>query len=138
VLALPETRRVRDRVHVKAVAQHRCLVCGRRPAYTHHLRFAQNRALGRKISDQFTVPLCRGHHRGDEAAWWRNAGVDSVVAARALWLETHPLSAARDEVEPRTKNIGSTDSVPAKDGSRPARRFERTDPIHKTISNGVG
>ncbi len=26
-------------------------------------RFAQNRALGRKVSDEFTVPLCRGHHR---------------------------------------------------------------------------
>ena len=63
---------------------------------THHLRFAQHRALGRKASDEFTVPLCRGHHRdahrcGDEAAWWKNAGVDPTIAARALWLETHPL-----------------------------------------------
>ena len=29
----------------------------------HHLRFAQPRALGLKVSDEFTVPLCRGHHR---------------------------------------------------------------------------
>jgi hypothetical protein len=29
----------------------------------HHLRFAQGRALGRKVSDEFTVPLCRTYHR---------------------------------------------------------------------------
>src|SRR5262249_45231731 len=63
VLALPEPRRIRDREHVKAVAKQPCLVCGRRPADAHHLRFAQSRALGRKVSDEFTVPLCRGHHR---------------------------------------------------------------------------
>jgi hypothetical protein len=113
VLALPEPRRVRDRNHVKAVAQHPCLICGRRPADAHHLRFAQSRALGRKVSDEYTVPLCRGHHRevhrcGDEAAWWRNAGVDPVIAARKLWLETPPLPVARDQVQPRTNNIGST------------------------------
>jgi hypothetical protein len=73
-----------------------CLICGRRPSDAHHLRFAQNRALSRKVSDEFTVPLCRGHHRevhrsGDEAAWWKKAGIDPSITARALWLETHPL-----------------------------------------------
>jgi ERF superfamily len=98
VLALLEPRRIRDRDHVKSVAHHPCLICGRLPSDAHHLRFAQPRALGRKVSDEFTVPLCRGHHRevhrcGDEAAWWRNAAVDPTVAARALWLETHPIKA---------------------------------------------
>jgi hypothetical protein len=44
----------------------------------HHLRFAQLPAVGRKVSDEFTVPLCRGHHRElhrlDEAAWWNKTG----------------------------------------------------------------
>jgi hypothetical protein len=110
-LALPEPRRIRDRNHVKSVAQHPCLICGRRPADAHHLRFAQSRALGRKVSDEYTVPLCRGHHRevhrcGDEANWWSNAGVDPTVNARALWLQTHPLPAATNEARPRTKDIG--------------------------------
>jgi hypothetical protein len=96
VLALAAPRRIRDREHVKTVAKQPCLVCGRRPADAHHLRFAQSPALGRKVSDEFTVPLCRGHHReihrcGDEAAWWQKAGIDPTVTARALWLETHPL-----------------------------------------------
>src|SRR5262249_56037542 len=59
VLTLPVVRRVRDREHVKSVAKQPCLVCGRRPADAHHLRFAQPPALGRKVSDEFTVPLCR-------------------------------------------------------------------------------
>ena len=92
----PEPRRIRDREHVKFVAGRPCLICGRRPADAHHLRFAQSRALGRKASDEFTVPLCRGHHRevhrcGQEAAWWAKVGVDPLGVANALWRETHPL-----------------------------------------------
>jgi ERF superfamily len=92
----PEPRRVRDRDHVRYVAQQACLVCGRQPCDAHHLRFAQDRALGRKVSDEFTVPLCRGHHRelhrhGNEVAWWQKSGIDPTGAARVLWLETHPL-----------------------------------------------
>jgi len=98
LLQLPEARRMRDREHVKLVAQQPCLICGRRPADAHHLRFAQNRAMARKASDEFTVPLCRGHHReahrsGDEAAWWRNIGIDPISTARSLWLKSHPLPA---------------------------------------------
>ena len=74
VLAQPEPRRIRDRDHVRYVAKQPCLICGRRPSDAHHLRFAQHPALGRKVSDEFAVPLCRGHHRelhrcGDEAEW---------------------------------------------------------------------
>jgi hypothetical protein len=92
----PEPRRIRDREHVKFVAGRPCLICGSRPADPHHLRFAQSRALGRKASDEFTIPLCRGHHRevhrcGDEAAWWAKVGVDPLGVANALWRETHPL-----------------------------------------------
>ncbi len=99
VLALPAPRRIRDRDHVKSVAKQSCLVCGRHPADAHHLRFAQSHALGRKVSDEFTVPLCRGHHRevhrcGDEVAWWKKSGIDPSVAARVLWLKTHPLPSA--------------------------------------------
>jgi hypothetical protein len=99
VLSLAAPRRIRDRDHVRLVAKQPCLVCGRRPADAHHLRFAQSRALGRKVSDEFTVPLCRGHHRevhrcGDEAAWWKKAGIDPTVPARVLWLQSHPLPTA--------------------------------------------
>ena len=102
VLAMPEPHRVRDRDHVRLVAQQPCLICGRKPADAHHLRFMQSRALGRKVSDEFSVPLCRGHHRevhrcGDEAGWWGNTGVDPTLAARALWLESHPLPMGREE-----------------------------------------
>ena len=99
---MPEPRRVRDREHVKYVTQQSCLICGRRPSDAHHLRFAQNRALSRKVSDEFTVPLCRGHHRdvhrsGDETIWWQRAGIDPTLTARALWLQTHPLPKISDQ-----------------------------------------
>jgi hypothetical protein len=100
-LTHPEPRRFRDKEHIKFVAKQACLVCGRRPADAHHLRFAQHRALSRKVSDEFSVPLCRGHHReahrsGDEAAWWKKVGVDPTTTARALWLETRPLPTTPD------------------------------------------
>ena len=96
VLGFPESRRIRDRDHLRHVMNQSCLICGRRPSDPHHLRLAQSRALGRKVSDDFTVPLCRTHHRqihhcGDESSWWKNTGIDPLATARALWLETHPL-----------------------------------------------
>jgi hypothetical protein len=99
VLGFPEPRRIRDRDHIRHVMKQSCLICGRRPSDPHHLRLAQSRALGRKVSDEFTVPLCRTHHReihqcGDESSWWNNTGIDPLAAARALWLETHPLPRA--------------------------------------------
>jgi hypothetical protein len=101
-LALSEPRRIRDKDHVRFVAKQPCLICGRKPVDAHHLRFAQSRALGRKVSDEFTVPLCRGHHRelhrfGDEAGWWKKTGIDPTVSARVLWLETHPLPTVQDQ-----------------------------------------
>jgi hypothetical protein len=58
-----------------------CLICGRKPSDPHHLRFAQPKALGRKSSDEFTVPLCRTHYRevhraGDKRAWWKAGGIN--------------------------------------------------------------
>ena len=79
VLAFPEPRRHRNKDHLRFVAKQPCLICGRQPCDAHHLRFAQSRGLGLKVSDEFTVPLCRGHHRelhraGNEASWWRIKG----------------------------------------------------------------
>ena len=110
VLALPEPRRIRDRDHVRLVATRPCLVCGRLPSDPHHLRFAQRRALSCKVSDEFTVPLCRGHHRelhryGDEAIWWSRLGIDVLQVARALWLKSHPLPTTLEVI------AGDSDSV---------------------------
>jgi ERF superfamily len=92
-LALSEPRRYRDRAHLRFVSAQPCLLCGRRPSDAHHLRFAQPRALGRRVSDEYVVPLCRTHHRalhrcGDEAGWWRTNQVDPLAAALELWQRT--------------------------------------------------
>jgi ERF superfamily len=92
-LTLGEPRRYRDRTHLRFVSAQACLICGRRPSDGHHLRFAQPRALGRRVSDEFVVPLCRSHHRalhrcGNEIAWWASKKVDPMKVAQELWQRT--------------------------------------------------
>jgi hypothetical protein len=92
-LPLSEPRRYRDRAHLEFVASQPCLVCGRQPCDAHHLKFMQPRTLGRRVSDEFAVPLCRTHHRalhrsGDEAAWWTSANIDAIAVAHRLWEHT--------------------------------------------------
>ena len=98
VLTISEPKRLRDKNHLRFVASQPCLICGRQPSDPHHLRFAQPRAIGMKVSDEFTVPLCRGHHRqlhqaGNELAWWEKLKLDPLETAKILWEQTHPASA---------------------------------------------
>jgi len=105
-LAIPEPKRIRDRAHLQFVASQPCLICGRQPCDPHHLRFAQPRAIGMKVSDEFAVPLCRGHHRelhqtGNELAWWERRNIDALKSARGFWEQSHPkLSAQKEELIP--------------------------------------
>ena len=100
-LNLPEPRRYRDKTHLRFVGLQPCLLCGRTPSDPHHLRFAQPRALGRKTSDEYVVPLCRTHHRenhqiGDELSWWKAIAIDPLPVASRLWrispgiVDRHP------------------------------------------------
>jgi hypothetical protein len=124
VIATP--RRYRNREHLRYVAQQACLICGRKQSDPHHLRYLQPRALGRKASDEFAVPLCRSHHRAvhrasNEQAWWKAAGIDPVKIARQLWRQTrlgdrqehHPPVLA---APPETRSI-----APAPDATRESR-----------------
>ena len=43
-----------------------------------------------KVSDEYTVPLCVGHHdslhrTGDERAWWAARNIDPLAVALQLW-----------------------------------------------------
>ncbi|MCK1740347.1 DUF968 domain-containing protein [Bradyrhizobium sp. 139] len=85
-----EPPRKRSRAHLLFVRQQPCLVCQQTPCDAHHLKFAQPRALGRKVSDEFTVPLCRAHHQelhrhGNEKAWWVNLQIAPLPVAQDLW-----------------------------------------------------
>ena len=93
MLAIAKPRRYRNKNHLRFVARQACLICGRQPSDPHHLRYAQPRALGRKASDEFTVPLCRTHHSevhrvGNEQAWWQAIGIDPLSVAQTLWNRT--------------------------------------------------
>jgi hypothetical protein len=84
--------RKRNKAHLRFVASQPCLVCQRIPCDAHHLKFAQARSLGRKVSDEFTVPLCREHHQelhrhGNELAWWANLQIAPLPVASELWTQ---------------------------------------------------
>ena len=91
--------RERDREHLKFVAAQPCLVCGRTPSDPHHIRFAEQRTMARKVSDRFTVPICRLHHRelhrrSNERAWWEKQKIDPLPVAANLWAKTHEIASA--------------------------------------------
>jgi len=93
LLPLRKPVRRRNKAHLAFVAAQPCLVCQRSPCDAHHLKFAQPRTLGRKVSDEFAVPLCREHHRdlhrhGNEVAWWTNIQIAPIEAAKELWQAT--------------------------------------------------
>jgi len=93
VFPLTKTVCRRNKAHLRFVAAQPCLICKRSPCDAHHLKIAQPRSLGRKVSDEFTVPLCRDHHEelhryGNEAAWWANVQIAPMVAAKELWTVT--------------------------------------------------
>jgi hypothetical protein len=92
-LTIPKERRVCNKLHLRFVSSKPCLVCGRQPSRAHHVRYAQERGLGMKVSDEYTVPLCSVHHDelqrvGNEKIWWANHGIDPLKVADELWAFT--------------------------------------------------
>jgi len=111
-LAIAEVKRVRSKEHLKYVARQPCAICGRQPSHAHHMRFAQPRGVGLKVSDEFTVPLCAIHHHenhtvGDERQWWQDRKLDPLMVARKLWEESTQLE----------QRPGDGNDLPSKQGS---------------------
>jgi ERF superfamily protein len=118
VLAVSAPRRYRNKEHLRYVTLQPCLLCARKPSDAHHLRFVQPRALGRKASDEFAVPLCRIHHRAahsarDERAWWQAAGIDPLKIARKLWRDTRG-NKGQDRQAARTDRPSKSDEFDSK------------------------
>ena len=123
ILTVATPRRYRNREHLRYVAQQACLICGRKQPDPHHLRYLQPRALGRKVSDELAVPLCRSHHRavhraGDEQAWWRAAGIDPVKVARQLWRQTRLDDLQKHHQAGLAARSQTRSMAPASDGTR--------------------
>lgn len=103
VLTIGQPRRIRCKEHLRYVATQPCAVCGRTPSHAHHIRYAQPRGLGLKVSDEFTVPLCATHHQHlhqtmKEREWWQERKIDPLTIARALWRESQSRSGGVSEV----------------------------------------
>ena len=120
IRALGKTVRLRDKDHRRFVLRQACLVCGRVPSDPHHLTFTQPRSMGRRVSDEFIVPVCRVHHRelhrsGDEVAWWRKLNIDPLPVALTLWQRTR----ADGELAPTMEALAvkTVDVKPAAQGA---------------------
>jgi hypothetical protein len=132
VVVLSKPVRERDRQHLKFVTTQPCLICGRTPSDAHHVKFAEQRAIARKVSDRFTVPICRLHHRelhrhGKERAWWRRYGIEPLGVAAALWKKTREVGIAAsgaDELD-GTMNVAQLGT----DDAAPGARNSETNPI---------
>jgi hypothetical protein len=113
-LGVLKLRRSRDKDHLRFIAIQPCTVCGRQPCEAHHIRYTQPRALGRRVSDEFTVPLCRVHHRevhrqGDERAWWSKLNIDPMPIALRFWQHTRGISTAwQGKAEPQPSTVEKT------------------------------
>jgi hypothetical protein len=110
VVVIRKPVRERDREHLKFVAAQSCLVCGRTPSDPHHIKFAEQQAIGRKVSDKYTVPICRLHHRelhrcGNERAWWQKQGIEPLALAASLWNKTHSVEAIVDRSSEPRENL---------------------------------
>jgi hypothetical protein len=126
VTPLRKEVRHRNKAHLSFVAAQPCLICRRSPCDAHHLKFAQPRSLGRKVSDEFTVPLCRDHHtelhrHGNERAWWANLPIDAIQQAKDLWLAT----LRGDAVTAGPSDLGRTPSAPCVDSHDTVGRASR-------------
>ena len=91
VVLLNKPVRRQSKAHLAHIRAQACVVCQRQPCDAHHLKFAQTRAMGRKVSNEFTVPMCRDHHtdlhrHGNEIAWWANLGISPIELAKDFWL----------------------------------------------------
>jgi len=105
MLTISEPKRFRSKENLRLVAQQPCLICGRSPAQAHHVRYAQSRGLGLKVSDEFTVPLCatdhsENHATGDERRWWQEHNIDPLPVAHRLWGESGAVGRAPTMPDP--------------------------------------
>jgi hypothetical protein len=98
--------------------------------------------MGRKVSDKFTVPICRLHHRelhrrGNERVWWESQGIEPTVVAATLWGSTHELESAAANIAGfppttihgklngrRFGNGAGVEGRPQKDETKPILRLE--------------
>jgi DNA recombination protein Rad52 len=119
VLTIGQPRRIRCKEHLRYVATQPCAICGRTPSHAHHIRYAQPRGLGIKVSDEFTVPVCAIHHRDihtttKERDWWQERKIDPLLIAHALWRESQSRSGVTAEAA-NSKQVIDKPGLPLSD-----------------------
>ena len=87
--------------------------------------------MGRRVSDKFTVPICRLHHRelhrrGNERGWWESQGIDPLAVAATVWARTHASAPPAD----LAGHMDMQASVKGEHvGAAPGMQIDETNPI---------
>jgi hypothetical protein len=139
VMTISKPVRERDRDHLRFVATQPCLVCGRTPSDAHHIKFAEQRAMGRKVSDKFTVPICRLHHRelhrrGNERTWWENQGIDPLPIAANFWETSHAFASAAAENARNVDRPTKLNGTHLTNGGAVRHQSNETNPIVRPVA----
>jgi hypothetical protein len=107
--------RLRSKAHLDRLKALPCCIpgCREREVDAHHITTAQPKGRGIKVSDEFSVPLCRWvhhsatskdavHFASSEREWWRQHQIDPLILAEKYWEASQALGCAIDE-KPRKK-----------------------------------
>src|SRR6185437_4975635 len=138
-LAISEAKRIRCKEHLRYVASQPCVICGRSPSHAHHVKYAQRRGLGIKVSDEFAVPLCATHHHQlhnttKEREWWQERKIDPLMIAGTLWRESQKRGLI--QLKPLPKNRFITCLIHQRHRQNRARR-DRTRDLNSYGSSGI-
>ena len=133
-LTIGHPKRIRCKEHLRFVSSQPCVICGRTPSHAHHVRYAQPRGLGLKVSDEFTVPLCATHHQQlhtttKEREWWQERNIDPLEIARRLWQETRPAPAVSSLALERSIESQSSPLPEASNTRRSRLRLSSPSPL---------
>ena len=72
----------RSKAYRNAVKEQPCIVCLSPSVEAHHIREMLPRTMGKRVGDEWCVPLCSRHHRDlhkwGHADWWEWVHVDAL------------------------------------------------------------
>ena len=84
-----KSKRYRSDKYLKWVASKPCILCYYDCCQAHHITIAEPKAMGMKVSDYYTVPLCYTHHHQlhmtGEAKFWTKIGINPKFYALLLY-----------------------------------------------------
>lgn len=98
-------RRIRDPQHLAWIRTLPSVISGRAPCEACHIRYGdptyrkKRTGMGQRPDDAWCLPMTSDEHRSqhdaNEAAWWKDRGIDPLAVARDLYAISGDTEAAK-------------------------------------------